>query len=324
MYLWIIRLVALVALINFPASVATSQTVKPFTIAYLSVGVTTLYPPFIQMLRERGYEEGRNLKIEFRSAKGIPEALPKLAAELVSLKPDVLVGSTTPAALALKHETDAIPIVFLFVSDPVATGLVKSFANPGGNLTGAANATEVWEGKSLQLIAETLPGICCVTLLRNPSNQTAPLIQGVYEKAAKSLCIELRILDAANPEKLQEALASPLEDRFKTAVVVSPDGLFTGRGSQIAEFTQRQHIPLFAAYRADAVAGALIGFGASFDSQYGLAADYVDKILKGAKPTDLPVQQPTALDLVINLKVAKSLGIEIPQMVLARATELIE
>src|SRR6516164_3035138 len=124
MYLWIIRLVALVALINFPALVATSQTVKPFTIAYLSVGVTTLYPPFIQMLRERGYEEGRNLKIEFRSAKGIPEALPKLAAELVSLKPDVLLGSTTPAALALKHETDTIPIVFLFVSDPVATGLV--------------------------------------------------------------------------------------------------------------------------------------------------------------------------------------------------------
>ena len=324
MYLRIIHLLALVALINLPASVVSSQTVKPVTVGFLSVAAASIYPPVVEMLRERGYEEGRNLRIEFRSAKGRQEALPKLAAELVSLKPDVLIGGTTPAAMALKHETNSIPIVFFFVSDPVATGLVKSFDHPGGNITGANVADEYFSVKTLELVTETLPGICCLTILRNPSNQAAPFVSAIYEKTAKSLGIELKMMDAANPDQLKEVLSIPLEGRFKTALLATPESLFVAGRTQIVEYAQRQHLPLFAPYRPDAEAGALMSFGASFDGQYRAMTDYVDKILKGAKPADLPVQRPTAFDLVLNLKVAKGLGLEIPQLVLARATDLIE
>ncbi|SDR48865.1 putative ABC transport system substrate-binding protein [Rhizobiales bacterium GAS191] len=319
-----VRLLVILGLVAIPASVVSSQTVKPVTVGLLSPALASIPPIFIQAFRERGYEEGRNLRIEFRSAKGKFEELPKLAAELVSLKPDALVGGTTPAAVALKQATDSIPIVFYFVSDPVLSGLVKSFANPGGNVTGASVADEYWSVKTLQLITDTLPGICCVTILMNPSNQTTAFLKVIYEKTAKSLGIELRMMDAGNPDQLNEVLAIPLEGRFKTALLSTPESLFTVGRTQIVEYAQRQNIPLFAPYRADAVAGALMSFGASFDGQYRAMADYVDKILKGAKPADLPVQQPTTFELVLNLKVAKALGLQIPQLVLARATDLIE
>jgi putative ABC transport system substrate-binding protein len=324
MYLRIIRLIMFVALANLHVSVANSQTVKPVTVGWLSVAAPSIYPPFIGMLRERGYEEGRNLRIERRSAMGRQEALPKLAAELVSLKPDVLVGVTTPATLALKQATSSIPIVFFFVSDPVATGIVKSFDHPGGNATGLSVADEYWSSKTLELVTETLPGICCLTILRNGSNQRVPFVSAIYEKTAKSLGIELKMMDASTFDQLNEVLAIPLEGRFKTALLVTPESLFTAGRTQIVEYMQRQHLPLFAPFRADAEAGALMSFGASYDGQFRAMADYVDKILKGAKPADLPVQQPTAFDLVLNLKVAKELGVQIPQSVLARATDLIE
>jgi putative ABC transport system substrate-binding protein len=324
MYLRFIRLVVFVALITLPASLVSAQTVKPVTIGMLSVALPSVYPPFVQMLRERGYEEGRNLRIEFRSAKGKQEELPKLAAELVSLKPDLLIGGTTPAALALKHATDSIPILFFFVSDPVATGLVKSFADPGGNITGLSVADEYWSVKTMELIKETLPGICCLSILRNPSNRGEIAVSGVFEKTANNLGIDLAMLDASTFDQLNGVLAVPLEGRFKTALLVRAESLFVAGQTQIVEYMQRQHLPLFAPYRADAVAGALMSFGASYDGQYRALTDYADKILKGTKPSDLPVQQPTAFDLVLNLKVAKALGLEIPQSVLARATELIE
>jgi putative ABC transport system substrate-binding protein len=313
----------LMALI-IPASLVSSQTVKPVTVGFLSVALPSIYPPFIGMLRERGYEEGRNLRIEYRSAMGRQEALPKLAAELVSLKPDVLIGSTTPAVLALKHETDSIPIVFIFISDPVGAGLVKSFASPGGNATGVSVANQYWSVKTIEIVRETLPGICCLTVLRNPSNPAQSFISPIYEQTAKTLGIELKMMDASTPDQLNEMLAIPLDGRFKTALLLTPESLFVARQTQIVEYAQRQHLPLFAPYRADAEAGALMSFGASYDGQYRLLIDYVDKILKGAKPADLPVQQPTAFDLVLNLKVAKELGVQIPQSVLARATDLIE
>ncbi|MFI5013743.1 MAG: ABC transporter substrate-binding protein [Hyphomicrobiales bacterium] len=324
MYLRIIRLVVLVALFNLPASVVSSQTVKPITIGFLNSALPSIPPIFIKVFHERGYEEGRNLRIEYRTANGKLDELPKLAAELVSLKPDVLVGGTTPVALALKQATDSIPIVFFFVSDPVANGLVKSFANPGGNVTGLMVGDEFWSVKTLQLVTDTLPGICCVTILINPSNQTMAFIRSSFEKTAKSLGVELKMMDAGNPDQLNEVLAIPLEGRFKTALLSTPESLFTRGRTQIVEYAQRQHIPLFAPYRADAEAGALMSFGASYDGQFRAMADYVDKILKGTKPADLPVQLPTAFDLVLNLKVAKALGLEIPPSILTRATELIE
>jgi putative ABC transport system substrate-binding protein len=324
MYLRIISLVALTALFNLPASVAISQTVKPVTIGYLSPGLASMPPIFFEAFREKGYEEDRNLKVEFRTAKGKPEALPGLAAELVSLKPDVLIGSTTPASLALKQATESIPIVFFFVSDPVATGLVKSFDHPGGNVTGLSVADEYFSVKTVEIVADTLPGICCLTILRNSSNQAVSVVTAAYEKAGKSLGIELRFMDAGSPDELNKALAIPLEGRFKTALLSTPESIFVAARTQIAEYAQRQHVPLFAPYRADAVAGAIMSFGASYDGQFHALADFVDRILKGTKPSDLPVQQPTAFDMVLNLKVAKELGVQIPQSVLARATELME
>src|SRR6516165_9601814 len=156
MYIRIMRVLAVLALLTLPASLVSSQTVKPVTVGWLSVALPSIYPPFIQMLRERGYEEGRNLKIEYRTAKGRQQDLPKLAAELVSLKPDLLIGSTTPAATALKQATDSIPVVFLFVSDPVATGIVKSFDHPGSNVTGVTVSDEYFSVKTMQLVKETL------------------------------------------------------------------------------------------------------------------------------------------------------------------------
>jgi len=307
-----------------PRRWSACQTVKPVTVGILSPGLPSIPPEYSKAFRERGYEEGRNLRIEFRTAKGKTEALPELATELVRLKPDVLIGSTTPATLALKQTTDSIPIVFFFVSDPVATGLVKSFDHPGGNITGLSVADEYWSVKTVEIVTETLPGICCLTVLRNSSNQAAPVVTVAFEKAAKTLGIELKFMDAGSPDQLNSALTIPLEGRFKTALLSTPESIFVAARTQIAEYAERQHIPLFGPYRADAVAGAVMSFGASYYGQFQALVGHVDKILKGAKPADLPVEQPTAFDLVLNLKVAKALGVQIPQSVLARATELIE
>jgi putative ABC transport system substrate-binding protein len=160
--------------------------------------------------------------------------------------------------------------------------------------------------------------------LRNSSNQAAPVVSGFFEKAAKSSGIELKFMDAGSPDELNKALAIPLDGRFKTALLLTPESIFIAARAQIVEYAQRQHIPLFGPYRADAVAGAVMSFGASYDGQFRALMEYVDKILKGANPADLPVQQPTAFDLVLNLKIAKALGLQIPPSVLARATELIE
>jgi putative ABC transport system substrate-binding protein len=323
MHLWILRLIMLMALI-IPASLVRSQTVKPVTVGFLCPGCPALPPIFLEAFRERGYEEGRNLRVEFRTAKGKTEALPELAAELVELKPDVLIGGTTPATLTLKRATDTIPIVFFFVSDPVATGLVKSFDHPGGNVTGLSVADEYWSIKTVEIVTETLPGICCLTVLRNSSNQAAPVVTAAFEKVAKNLGIELKFMDAGNPDELTSALSIPLEGRFKTALLATPESIFVAARTQIVEYAERQQIPLFGPYRADAVAGAVMSFGVSYDGQYRAMVEYADKIIKGAKPVDLPVEQPTAFDLVLNLKVAKALGVQIPPSVLARATELIE
>jgi putative ABC transport system substrate-binding protein len=242
----------------------------------------------------------------------------------VRLKPDVLIGGTTPATLALMRATDSIPIVFFFVSDPVATGLVKSFDHPGGNVTGLSVADEYWSIKTVEIVTETLPGICCLTVLRNSSNQAAPVVTAAFEKAAKNLGIELKSMNAGNPDQLNSALTMPLEGRFKTALLCTPESIFIAARAQIVDYAGRQQVPLFGPYRADAVAGAVMSFGVSYDGQYRAMVEYVDKVLKGAKPADLPVEQPTAFDLVLNLKVAKALGLQIPPSVLARATELIE
>jgi putative ABC transport system substrate-binding protein len=283
-------------------------------------------PPtaFIEALRDIGYERGRNLTVLVRAAKTSNAELPALAAELAALKPDVLVAASTPPSLALKNATTSIPIVALNIGDPVKSGLVQSFAHPGGNVTGTANGSEIWAAKRLQAINEALPAITCVLDLRNPANPSIAQAAASVRAAAKRLGFEMRALEASTGEELDRALAAPLDPSCAAAMLLPLDYLFISRRAQIAEFALSHRIALFAPFREDAEAGALMSFGVNADDQWRLGAGYVDRILKGAKPADLPVQLPTKYEIVINLKTAKAIGVTIPQAILAAADEVIE
>ncbi len=320
-----IGILAILGLLGMVSVAVAQATAAAVTIGFLStVGDTGPAPAFIEAPRELGYEEGRNLTILFRSAKSTNDELPKLAAELVGLKPDVLVASGTPSSLALKKTTASIPIVMLGIGNPIGTGLVASLAHPGGNVTGTANAVEEWAAKRLQMVTEVLPGIRCLMYLRNPANQSIMANAPAFMDAREKLGIELHVIDAATPEQLDQALATPLDERCKAALFLPLDGLFISRRAEIVEFALRHQIALFAPFREDAEAGALMSFGIDLDDQWRLGATYVDKILKGAKPANLPVEQPTKFELVINLKTAKALDLTIPPLLLAGADTLIE
>jgi putative ABC transport system substrate-binding protein len=243
---------------------------------------------------------------------------------LVSLKPDVLVAGSTPPVLALKNATTTIPIVMIGIGDPISTGLVKSLAHPGGSITGTANAVEEWNAKRLQSVTEMLPGIRCLSYLRNPANQSIMAHEAERERTGEKLGIDFEVIDVSTPEQLDQVLARPLAEHCRSALYMPLDGLFIARRAQIAEFALRQKAALFASFREDAEAGALIAYGFNVDAQWRLGADYVDQILKGAKPADLPVQQPTKFETIINLKTAKAIGIEVPTSLLLSADEVIE
>jgi len=288
------------------------------------VGMTGASPVLIEALDKLGYQQGRNLKILFRSAKDSNAELPELAAELVKQKPDVLVALYTPPALALKNATASIPIVMISIGDPITTGLVKSLAHPGGNVTGTANASEQWGARRLQMVTEMLPGIRCLTFWRNPTNQSVVAADGSRRKNAEKLGIEFEEIDIASSEKLDQVLAGPVDGRCRTALYLPLDGLFVGRRAQIAEFALRQKIALFAPFPEDAEAGALMAYGINVGEQWRVGASYIDKILKGAKPDDLPVQQPTKFENVVNLKTAKTIGVDVPTSLLLSADRVIE
>jgi putative tryptophan/tyrosine transport system substrate-binding protein len=307
------------------ATHAQQSTPRTVTIGMLApVGITDASPSFIEALDKLGYRLGRNLTILFRSAKDNNAELPGLAAELVSLKPDVLVAGTTPPVVALKEATTTIPIVMVGIGNPIATGLVKSLAHPGGNITGTANAIEEWNAKRLQSVTEMLPGIRCLSYLRNPANQAIMVNEAMRKSIGEKLGIDFQVIDASTPEQLDQVLTHPLPEQCKTALFLPLDGLFTARRSQIAEFALRQKAALFAAFREDAEAGALIAYGFNLNAQFRLGATYVDQILKGARPADLPVQQPTRFEMIINLKTAKAIGIQVPTSLLLSADEVIE
>jgi putative ABC transport system substrate-binding protein len=252
------------------------------------------------------------------------DELPGLAAELVNLKPDVLVAMSTPPALALKKATAAIPIVMLAIGNPIATGLVQSLAHPGGNVTGTANAVEEWGAKRLQMITEMLPGIRCVVYFRNPANQWVMAFEEKRKEVGKKLGVDFEVIDATTPEQLDRVLAAPPDNQCRTAMIIQLDAVVAARRAQIAEFALRQKIALFAPFREDAEAGALMAFGINLDEQWRLGASYVDNILKGAKPDDLPVQRPVKFEMVVNLKTAKALGVEVPTSLLLSADKVIE
>jgi putative ABC transport system substrate-binding protein len=310
-----------------PIMVKAQAPAKVPRIGFLSVSSPTdnphLLEAFRQGLRELGYVEGQTITIEYRFAEGRPERLPALAAELVRLKVDVIVTGAPSAPEAAKLATSTIPIVFAGAGDAVAVGLVASLARPGGNITGlAAMAPEV-VGKQLELLKEVALKVSRVAVLQNPSNPSHPFVLRQAEGAARALGLQLQILEARTPAEIDAAFAAMRSQRAG-GVLVLRDALFLTQRTQIAALAAKSRLPTVYGFREQAEAGGLMAYGASVPLIYRRAATYVDKILKGAKPADLPVEQPTKFELVVNLKTAKGLGLTIPQSILVRADRVIQ
>lgn len=275
-------------------------------------------------LRELGWIEGRNLAIEARFAEGNTEQLPALAAELVRSKMDVIVTSTTPAALAAKQATTTIPIIIGFTADPVRSGIVGSLAHPGGNITGWTHSGLELRAKYLELLKEAVPDATRIGVLWNPANQIHGPSLKVIEGAARRLHVELQLSGVQDPRQLESAVTA-LAGKHVQALVVFPDGMFQSQTPLLIALAARHHLPALYGLKEYAERGGLMSYGANIAEMHRtLSASLVDKVLKGANPASLPVAQPTKFDLVINLRTARALGLAIPPSVLQRADELIE
>jgi ABC-type uncharacterized transport system substrate-binding protein len=274
-------------------------------------------------LRALGYVEGKNIAVEHRSADNQLDRLPALADELVRLKVDVLLTPSTPAALAAKNATRTIPIVFLNVADPVAAGLVDSLARPGGNITGFTTIEAVLAGKRLELLKETVPKLYHVAVLWDPQNPGSTQEWKESQLPARELGLQLRSMEVSSADKFEDGFKEATEAR-SAAVAVTLSALISSNQKRITDLAAKNRLP--AIYpRGDFVAsGGLMSYGADQIEPYRRAAVYVDKILKGAKPADLPVEQPTKFELMINLKTAKALGLTVPPVVLMRAEKVIK
>jgi putative tryptophan/tyrosine transport system substrate-binding protein len=281
---------------------------------------------FRQALHERGYIEGQNLVIEYRWAEGRDERLPDLAAELVRLKVDVIVTGGSTAIRAAQQATRTIPIVMVGASDPVAQGFVASLARPGGNITGLSIVTPELLGKRLEILKETVPQSTRVAVLANPGS--APTLSatttGVLTIAAQGLGLQLQVVEVRRAEELDEAFAAMTRAGADALLVQGEPRLLDGLRGRIADLAAKHRLPAMYAWRMYVDAGGLMSYGVSLLEQYRRTAIYVDKILKGAKPADLPVEQPTKFELVINLKAAKALGLTIPSTLLFQADEVIQ
>jgi len=276
-----------------------------------------------QGLSEAGYVEGQNVAIEYRWAEGHYDRLPALAADLVGRKVDVIVTSGGNfSALAAKNATSLIPIVFLSGGDAVEEGLVASLARPGGNLTGVTClCIELW-GKRVELISELVPEARVIAHLVDPNFPSAESAIKAVQEAAREKMLQLRILKAATDSEMTAAFESLVE--LQAGALIVGDPFFLGRPEQVAALAARYAIPTIYDFRVDVAAGGLISYGTSLTYTYRKAGTYVGKILKGAKPADLPVEQPARFELVVNLKTAKDLGLTVPPSILARADEVIE
>ena len=299
-----------------------------YTIGYLGPPPAAggLLQAFQQGLADYGYVEGRNLKVEYRynvAIQGNADKLGEMAAELVSLKPDVLVVSLSEAAVAAKKATSTIPIVIANAADPVAAGLVASFARPGGNVTGLSRQVPELIGKQFQLLKEELPRATRVGVLLNPTDRLYAVNVGAVKATAESLGLQTIILGPSTTAEVESAFTTLRSERAE-AVLVGDGGVFFLIRARIAELALKHRLPSISSYRDTADAGGLMGYGPSSRANYRRAAYFVDRILKGAKPADLPVEQPTRFELIINLKTAKTLGLTLPQSLLLRADELIE
>ncbi len=298
-----------------PAQQAPGKTARIGVLGRVSLP----FDAFREGLRELGYVEGQNIAIEYRFADGKDERLPGLAAELVRLKVDVIVAVSPPATEAAKQATSTIPIVFPVSGDPVAEGFVASLARPGGNLTGLATIGPELLGKQLELLKAVAPKVSRVAMLQNPSQQ----VQRQAEDAARALGVQLQVLKARTPSEIEAAFAAMRSQRAG-GVLVMRDSVFFAQRTQIVALAAKSRLPAVYGFREQAEAGGLMAYGASTPQLFRRAATYVDKILKGAKPADLPVEQPTKFELVITLKTAKELGLTIPPSLLGQADQVIQ
>ena len=281
------------------------------------------FSPFAQGMRELGYVEGTNLVIEWRSAEGDLARLPVLAAELVNMKVDVIVAAGFPPISAAQKATTLIPIVFVGIGDPVTYGFVKSLARPEANLTGLANLNRELRGKMIEMLLEMAPKASRLAVLMNPANRAHALSLDLVEAAARTRKLKVVLADAQTPQEIDRAFKL-MHDQKADVLLVSPDPFFAQQRKQIVELAAKHRLPSIFGTSEYTEAGGLMSYGANRAGEYRRVAIYVDKIFKGRKPADLPVEQPTRFELVINGKTARALGLKIPQSLLISAEKVIE
>jgi putative tryptophan/tyrosine transport system substrate-binding protein len=319
-----------IALVGGAAAAAVPMTAR----AQRSMAVVGVLSPegpktgdvdgLIQGLRELGYVEGGNIRFEYRWAEGRFDRLPELAADLVHLQVNVIVARATQAAEVAKKQTSTIPIVMVGVSDPVGAGLAASLARPGGNVTGTSSLAAALVGKQLELLKLAVPGNRVAAAMFNPANATFQALQVKEAKAAsQTLGLQLRFLEVGAPSEFQAAFDTVVQEKIE-ALLILIDPLFIGNAKVLAELSVKSRLVTMTGYRTFAEAGALMSYGPNYFDSYKAAAPYVDKILKGGKPADLPIDQSSRFEFVVNMKTAKMLGVEIPASVLGFANEVIE
>ena len=308
----------------WPLAARGQQSNNVFKIGFIATGGVPLYMnAFHDALQDLGWIEGKNVVYESRYAENRLDRLPELAAELLGLNVDVIVAGGTPAPLAAKQATAIVPIVMTGAADPLGTGLVASLARPGGNVTGLSLMSADLVGKRLELLKEVLPGLTSVAVLWNADHPFSTFVFKETERAAQALQIEVQSLEVRRPDDIDSALTAAKRQNASALIAVE-DPLTTDYRRQIVSFAAETRLPSIYGLRMFVDAGGLLSYGADLSDLYRRAAGYVDKILKGTKPSELPVEQPSKFELVINLKTAKALGLNIPQTLLATADEVIE
>ena len=321
-----IVIAVLTMLVVLPLVADAQSAGKGPRIAYLSASsaAKATLDTFRQGLRDLGYVEGRNILIDYRWADGQFDRLPALAAELVGLRVNVIVAANTPAALAAKNATSTIPIILVTSGDPVGSGLVASLARPGGNVTGLSlMPTLAISGKQLELLKEAFPTITHVAVLANPANPPTAGLLTEIERAALSLGLRLRIIQVRDSKEFGDAFATIKNERVPALLVIA-DPLVSNNRDRIVAFAATNRLPAVYPYRVFVDAGGLMSYGADIPDLHRRAATYVDRILKGAKPAELPIELPAKFELVVNLKTAKALGLTIPPSLLLRADHVIQ
>ena len=311
------------AVLAAPLAVEAQQAGKVYRIGFLRAGQPpeTYLEGFQQGLQERGYVYGQNVVVELRATDGSFDQLPRFAEELVRLKVDVILASAAPAALAVRKLTTSVPIVFVGVVDPVELGLVPSLGHPGGNITGLATTAADFAGKRLELLKTIVPRLRRVAVLWHPANPTNPIQLKGAQVAARTLGVQLEPVSIQGPNDFDSA-AKAVRGTDGLLLLESP--LFTTHRARLAELAAKSRLPAIYGQREYVEVGGLMSYGTHFHDLYRRTALYVDKILKGAKPADLPVEQPTKFELVVNLTTARALGLTIPPSILARADQIIQ